>query len=174
MKKNVIFWVVLGNAAVGAVFLWFIIQFQIQENLVSRLQPHVEEYMKLEVSQSKQRPYIRGKILPVNIDRKSVDTWLFSKLPARLLADDPGEIGTVVWVSWSRGKVSDHENPEKRQITLSRATVTIIDIHTKEILDVKVFHGEENINSENPESSFQRDWPVDKVVEYIVNLPSKN
>lgn len=61
--------------------------------------PHIESYVNIpNLKHAPQQRYIRGRIIPVDPDRKRIHLAALRLLPNDLRAQSPDEVGTIMWV----------------------------------------------------------------------------
>jgi tetratricopeptide (TPR) repeat protein len=95
------------------------------------------------------KPYIREKIIPVEIDEKGkwiASDFFYPELPENLRTTNPANVGTILLLEWGE--------------ELSTCKVTIIDKSLKIIVDEKTFRRAGSI-------------PFREIVDYLRSLPKK-
>ena len=78
-------------------------RFAKQDQTMNSFLPYISEYLNTPfVDQYATHPYLSGKVVTVDVDRKTVDTWTYPKLADAIRAKKPEEVGTLVLIKWDR------------------------------------------------------------------------
>ncbi len=164
-------WKVLAWSVVGILVVvtggYFGIRAMVRSNHLKPFEPKVDEYLAKPVA-SKERPDARhkGKIIPVNVKEKEIDS-LYWDLPEGLRAATPDDVATIVWLEWGEVQVSTYGNTNKPAL-VQTCNVTVIDRDEKAILLREAFRGSDPPKSiKSRDSSGRGDKPTDKVVEFL-------
>jgi hypothetical protein len=140
---------------------------------------YIPEYMVVESSlRTPESPYVRGKIIPINVTEKQVDDLWF-KLPDALRASNPGEVGTVLLIDCA-SEVAGYYVPEEgepgKSNTLGRqwrCSTDLLDERSHHILDHRYFVGEHPPEKIDSNSLFDVSGPkpYGDMISYLDNLP---
>ena len=177
MKKGLIAaTVVIGLISVIAAVSMF--RFMQQEKIREAFKPHVQEYLETDYAPAGDAaPYIRGRVVTVNTERKEVDDWTYPKLPQTIQARDPDAVDTVVLITWEKEKAGVYQDVETEEETgeayRSKAFITLIDWQEKKIIAEKVFTGQEPLKGLSRDGDFTSQWPMFDVIDYLMELPRK-
>jgi len=103
-KVHPIVWVILTLAVfLGVRFAQSFMAFSRQDAQLTLFKPHIESYLALtSLPAADGAPYIRGRLVTVDVDNRLVDYWTYPKLSEELRAADPARVGTVGLVSWGK------------------------------------------------------------------------
>ncbi len=178
-KKSIIFGVIVLVVLVASSLVKSFIQFSKQEKEQSYFSSHLNAYLNSSYTQAeKNSPYIRGKVVIVDIDKRNIDYLVHPKLPDSIRAQKPDEVETIVLVTWRKQKEGEYKEVETGSVTgdayRSMAHIRLIDWVSKEILVEKDFFGEDPVGGLTREGDFTSQWPMFKIVEYLESLPRKN
>jgi hypothetical protein len=141
-----------GAGVIG--FIWFMFFFS--ERDMKPFKTLVSEYQTVsglknlaKIKRSRTKPYIKGKIIPVEIDKKGewiASDFFYPELPENLRTTNLENAGTIVLLEWGE--------------ELSACKVTIIDKSLKIIVNEKTFKRVGSI-------------PFQEIVDYLRSLPKK-
>jgi len=135
---------------------------------------HMDQYLFLSSDTILETPYITGKIVIINPERKRVDP-LHYKLSKELRAQAHEDVGTVVWLQREEKKVGAYLGGGSAYQHVWH--VTVIDFKRGVITAKQEIRG-----SEPPDTVYCRsdspcnasgDEPTSKVLEYLKSLPQK-
>jgi len=140
----------------------------------ARFEPYLNEYTSNTISDNYSiggEPYIKNKIIMVDIDEKKFDNSLFHSSLMELKATTPEEVGTVIWLSWDE-EIADHYTDGTAAIRLN-CFAQIIDITESSIIGEKLIYGSSPPSSKAGSGSRTGSKPDTNVIEYIKTLPRR-
>lgn len=176
--KKVLMFSGLVIAFVGYVLIKNFIQFQAQEEQKDVFKPYLKNYISGKYAQEfTNEPYIRSKVLSIDVNDTTVDEFTFTKFPEELRANKPEEIGTLLLCEWYEVKEGEYYNEETRQKTgdayRSYANISIIDFKEKKLIYIKNFKGADPLGAFHSDGNFTSMQPMFELVDYINKLPRK-
>lgn len=144
---------------------------QRQASVVAPFKSHLSEYASmsgLKPISPTVSPYIKGKVIVIDIDEKDIDDCFFD-LPSDLRAASPEEVGTVIWLDWGEVLIGRYtDGAGGYQITCK---VTVIDKAKTAIVGEATFKGSEPPSVKSGSGDRTGDKPTDDVSDYIKTLP---
>lgn len=166
--------VVLLGVGVTKSFLSFVEQ----ENQRAGFDSHIGEYVNTDIgTQTSDSPYLRGRLVTVDVDRSEVDYWTYPKLPEDLRAATPDQVGTVGLIKWGFEKVGYYENVETGEQTgdayRSHARLTLIDWVEKTRIAEITFEGAAPVGGLTRDGDFKSMQPMFQIVDYLTSLPRR-
>ena len=108
-RSTVWHWLLLIGGPLLVIAVAGVLEVSRQNRALAPFQPYLDEYLylpgenagntvlQMTFAHPTDSPYIRGKIVPVQVRDNTLDVLYFD-LPAELRADSPDEVGTVVWL----------------------------------------------------------------------------
>ena len=161
--------VVVGAAILIGVGLWASSAISHQHEL-SALKPHLTEYLATERSGESMNntPYIVGKIVVVDLGKKNFDYLVF-KLPAKLRATTPDEVGTVVQTTYTDNEFGTYTGGGIGYQT--QADVKLINFATGQLISTKSFLGSEPPATKSGSGDAHGGEPTQQVVDWLKSLP---
>lgn len=174
MKKFLLIIVLLIIVGVGR----SIFNFSEEEKKLEIFKPEIANYLAAqEFESSEDEPYIRGRIITIDLDKKTVDSWTYPHLSKEIQATKPAEVSTVGLITWKWEDVGHYEDTKTGQITgkasKSSAILTLIDWQDKKIIEEKEFEGDAPPNAITLKGDYAYERPMFKVVKYLEELPRK-
>jgi hypothetical protein len=179
----------LGLGVVALVVIggiWWIISSIAARSKKAPFDPYVEEYLRPpEVPDwianaeadaqdpdyvAPDPPTVAGKLVIVNRDKKEIDD-LFVDLPDGLRAENPEEVGTVVWVSFARVAVGTYTDGATGYA--HSCTVHVIDKAGWTVTAIRRFQGSAPPSFKKHSGDAEGSKPDSAVIEYLKNLPRK-
>jgi hypothetical protein len=136
----------------------------------------VAEYVKLaDAPLASQAPYLRGKLVTVDLDKRAVDYRTYPHLPEDLKAMAPSEVGTVALIRWGREHVGVYVNADTHEETgeayRSTAEVTLLDWSSRQVIGRTSFRGEAPAGGLTQKGDYQSERPMFKIRRYLEQLP---
>ena len=133
---------------------------------------HVQEYTVisgLNPGFQSENPYIRGKVITVDIGENKLDQIYFD-LPGDMTAKNPEEVGTIIWLKWEDVRVGTY-SPSGEAAYRITCEVTLIDKPEAILIDKKSFTGSEPPPTMLREGDGYGSKPTDEIVDYLESLP---
>lgn len=166
--------VVLLGVGVTKSFLSFVEQ----ENQRAGFDSHIVEDLKTDIAtHTPDSPYLRGKLVTIDVDRAEVDYWTYPKLPEDIRAMTPDQVGTVGLIKWDFEKVGYYENVETGRQTgdafQSNARLTLIDWVEKTRIAEMTFEGAAPVGGLTRDGDFKSMQPMFQIVDYLTSLPRR-
>jgi len=154
------------------------LSFAEQEKQRARFTSHIATYLQTDVAaDSSDSPYLRGKLVTVDVEKGEVDYWTYPKLPDEIKAVAPEEVQTVGLIEWGWEKVGHYEDAETGQQTgdafQSYGRLTLIDWIDKTRIAEVTFQGDAPVQSLSYDGDFKGWQPMFKVVDYLTELPRR-
>ena len=171
-KRKLKFWqnALLFLAPIVALVAFAVVRYLVLESRLDPFQPHLAEYTAA-AERGTGEVYRRGKIIPVDRRKDTVDYTFYYQLPRELRAANPEEVGTVVWLDCTASLVGTYTHGGGAYRWY--CDVTLVDLPQSLILEEKTFVGSEppttNSGSSNKEGSF----PSAEIIAYLEALPSQ-
>jgi hypothetical protein len=148
-----------------------------QDPKIKSLAAHLEEYISnsnlVPLSQG-EKPYIKGKIVPVDTAHNRIDEDMYFSLPVDIVAQTPGDVGTVLClkkdsVLWGYYQIGGSRKGEGYQIVCD---VTIIDRVNNVIVAKRTFKGSQPppVNTSGSVTLYGSD-PTVEIINYLKSLP---
>jgi len=154
-----------------------IFQFAAEEEAREAFTPQINAYLEAADWEALEgeEPYIAGKVVTVDTDKKAVDYWTFDKLPEGLRAKSPTEVGTVVLITWDWEEVGKYQDTETGETTgaakKSLASVTLLNWQEQLIIEERVFEGQPPPESIALDGDYALERPMFEIVDYLKGLP---
>ena len=138
----------------------------------------IENYLTTDIgTASSNSPYLRGKLVTIDVDKGEADYWTYPKLPDEIRALTPDEVQTVGLIQWSYEKVGHYEDPETGEQTgdafQSHGHLTLIDWVDRTCIAEVDFQGDAPIQSLSYDGDYKGWQPMFKVVDYLTDLPRR-
>jgi hypothetical protein len=143
-------------------------------NIQKLFEAHLQEYTVitgLNPDFQSENSYIRGKVITVDIGKNKIDQIYFN-LPKDMVAKNPEEVGTIVWLKWEDVRVGTY-SPSGDAAYEITCEVTIIDKTEAIIVDKKSFTGTSPPPTMLREGPGYGSKPTDEVVNYLKSLPRR-
>ena len=178
LMKNFLVFLGLIAAFLAHFFIKSFIQFSDQEKQRDVFKPHIHKYISGPYQSAfTNEPYVRGKILSIDVKDSTVDELTFSKLPDELRAASNDEVGTILLCEWYRIKegeyFSEDTNVKTGDAYRSYANVSIIDVKENKMIHIKNFKGQDPLKATNIDGDFTSMQPMFELIDYIKGLPRK-
>jgi hypothetical protein len=170
-RWQVIFWVVVLGflATIGGIFG---VQYLMRSSHLGKFKSHLGEYtaQPSRPAAAPASPYVKGKVIPVEFKdgAKDID-WIYWDMPKDLRADNPDEVGTVVWLEWSDKQVGEYTDNSKALVWLCK--VSVIDLGAKTLVGQRDFQGSDPPQSDSGSGDVHGSKPTKEIVDYLKNLP---
>lgn len=150
--------------------------FSQQEDRLSAFAPHIEEYLVLaSLPESGGPPQVRGKLVPINVERREVDRWTYPLLPDTLRALRPEDVGTVALIRWDWQHVGTYveknTNRETGEAFTGLAELALIDLKERKLITRATFQGALPASGLTREGDFHSERPMFALVKYLEQLP---
>lgn len=176
--KNFLMFAGLAAAFLAYVLIKSFIQFSDQEKQKDVFRPYIHKYISGPYESAfTSEPYVRGRILSIDIKDSTVDEFTFSKLPEELKARSADEVGTLLFCEWYSVKEGEYFNEETDEKTgdayRSYANVSIIDLKEKRLIHIRNFKGADPLKATNITGDFTSMQPMFEVIDYVKSLPRK-
>jgi hypothetical protein len=145
-----------------------------QENALKPFKPHLSEYVAQAraTAPGKTKPYVLGKVVVVDLERKDFDHLMFD-LPDGLLAKDPDEVGTVVQITSRTEVVGTYPSGDKGYKYM--VEVRLIDLKKGLLLATRIFEGGDPPKTKNKDSGDAYGYkPTTEIVTWLTSLPTKS
>jgi len=143
-------------------------QFAVQ---MAPFQEHIAEYLRADLPKQVDKPYLSGRIIPVDVGDKRID-GIYAALPVELRADRPEDVATIVWLQWGKIKVGEYQQNKVEALVLT-CKVTVIDKQSGLIV------GENEFRGSNPPERWHAgvpnygSKPTAPVIDWLKSLPRK-
>ncbi len=164
--KVVIIILVIVGIVVG---IFYGVRNCVRSNVLEPFEPYLAEYTGIHTTPySSGNPYIKGKVITVDIGENELDSFYFD-LPEDMVAPNPEEVGTIIWLSWSKvyvGRYTDGANGYRWD-----CDITIIDKAVAKVVGYHHFTGSDPPDTKNSSGNREGSKPSDKVVDYLKSLP---
>jgi hypothetical protein len=149
-----------------------------QSRALAPFQPYLDEYiylpgekagntvLQMTFTHPAGSPYIRGKIIPVNVLNNTLDVFYFD-LPEELRAENPDEVGSILWLYcvYNTEKVTFAAGSRKETNNYT-CDVAVIDRSEQAIVAQRSFQktaGEQGV----------REILYPDIIQYLTGLPRK-
>jgi hypothetical protein len=142
---------------------------QSHERYLEPFQTHIDEYVSANVSVTYTEPYIQGKLIIVDVDKKCFDDIIFY-IQEELRASSPTEVGTVVRLHWGKQVVGYYEYSRDKAYRVT-CLVQVIDWTKKIIVGEKYFIGEDPPKMKDLHGSGVGKAPTVEIETYLAGLP---
>lgn len=154
------------------------VAFKNEDTVMQVLSTEAERYAGLaSLPDAGTEPYVAGKLLTIDVEKRAVDFWTYSKLPQELKAMDPSDIGTVALITWGWKLVGDYVDHETREKTgeayRSTADVALVDVNARVVVARQSFDGDDPAGGLTREGDYRSERPMFKVLAYLERLPRK-
>ncbi len=168
---NKIFLLILLAAGLG-VGGFFGIRYLVRQGELGPFNDKIGEYMApAKPKAPEDNPYVKGKVIPVNLKSKDVD-WLYYDLPDDLRPASPADVGTVVWLDWGERKVGQY-GASGGGAFVQTVRVTVIDKARGAIVGEAYLEGGPPPKTSRRGASASGSKPTDRVVTYLRGLPRR-
>ncbi len=152
--------------------------FVAQENQRAGFSSHIDTYLKADITpQTSEAPYLRGKLVTIDVDRAEVDYWTYPKLPDDIRALSPDQVQTIGLIQWGWDKVGHYEDVKTGQETgdalQSHARLTLIDWVDKTCIAERTFEGDAPLKGLTRDGDFKSMQPMFQIVDYLGSLPRR-
>lgn len=149
-----------------------------QDTWAAMFSTEMDAYLDLRnAPQAAETPYVRGKLVTVDVDKRAVDYWTQPTLSDALRADHPAEAGTAALIAWDWVSVGAYVDEATGRETgtgyRSTADVTLVDLTTRQVIERRRFEGEEPAGGQTREGDYRGERPMFKVVRYLEALPRR-
>lgn len=122
-------------------------------------------------------PYIRGKLVTVDVEKRTVDSWTYPKLSESLRAASPDEVGTAALITWGARRVGTYVDRETNRETgeafVSTAELALVDVVERRVVGRAAFEGDQPAGGLTREGGYRSERPMFKIVAYLEQLPRK-
>jgi hypothetical protein len=147
-----------------------------QDTWVAAFSTEMDRYLSLAGSPSSDKaPYLRGKLVAIDVAAREVDGWIQPKLSDELRADSPDETGTAVLIAWDWTQVGAYVDKDTGRETgagyRSAADVTLVDVAEGRVIERRRFEGEMPASGQSQEGDYRSERPMFKIVKYLEGLP---
>jgi hypothetical protein len=151
---------------------------------IAALHPHLSQFVNITGTGGEPtgEPYVRGRILPLDVEMKDTDDALFKALPRSLRPTKPEEVGTIVWLKYGLQKIESHISQVGHGV--QTVEMTIVDRAQNRVLARKFFIGEPPTQTSfglphDPKARKEMHMsragpaPIGAMAGYLVSLPRK-
>jgi hypothetical protein len=160
------FWGLIAVIALG-VLGFFGVRYLIRSRKLAPFNEQMAAYTA-QVSPTPRPGPLRGKIIPVDVDKKEVD-GLYWDMPEDLRADRPDDVGTVVWLKWDKVKVGTYEGGTAAEA--QTADVTVIDRKDWAVTHTTHIQGDDPPRTKKRSETGVGPRPTKQVIDYLKGLP---
>ena len=135
--------------------------------------PHMEELLIVPAGKASpaEEPYLSGKILPIDVKEKKIDSYVWSALPSALLAHRYEEVQTVVLLEYGKAQVGTYTNATGAYIRT--CVVKIIDRSRGTVLAEQTFSGSSPPSMTRSSVGTSGSSPRTAVVQFLKKLPRR-
>jgi hypothetical protein len=175
-KGALIFWGVVILIGIG-VASFFGIRYMIRSNTVAPFNKQINNYLSGGVppaggnpNDPNQRQKVKGKILPVDVEKKEVD-WVYFDLPDEVRPAKPEDIGAVALLRWGKNLVGNYNNNPSNPAYQQTVQVTVVDQNTKTILGQTSFAGSMPPQKKKSSESGTGSRPDAEIINYLKGFP---
>jgi hypothetical protein len=113
------------------------------------------------------RGYVKGKVIPVDLKNNKIDWFYYD-----LRANQPEEVGTVVWLEWGEKKVGQY-GASGGGAFVRTCNVTIIDHAQRLIVGRHYAEGGPPPTTSRRGASQYGSYPTENIVNYLRGLPRR-
>ena len=128
-------------------------------------------------TQAAAEPYLHGKLLLIDTERRAVDQWVYPKLPKALRSRSPEEVGTVGLVTWGWEQVGvyvgDGTKEETGKAYVSTVEVALVDPATRTVIGRISLQGEPPAGGLTRKGDYRSERPMFKLLQYLETLPRR-
>src|SRR3989338_5876415 len=178
MKRRIV-WVIVILAAylIGRV-VQSMVDVKNAETQAAAFDTALERYLDLKGLQgSSAEPYLHGKLLLIDTERRAVDQWVYPKLPKALRSRSPEEVGTVGLVTWGWEQVGvyvgDGTKEETGKAYVSTVEVALVDPATRTVIGRIFLQGEPPAGGLTRKGDYRSERPMFKLLQYLEPLPRR-
>jgi len=170
----------VAGVLILVVAAWYIVPFLRKLPFSGYIPTYV---MVAESAGTPESPYVRGKVIPIDVVGKQVDDLWF-KIPDALRASNPQDVGTVLLINCT-SEIAGYYFPEDAKPSSSNTSNTIgrrwmcatdlVDEGSHHVLDVQHFTGVEPPNSIDGNQLFDVSGPkpYGQMIFYLTGLPRR-
>jgi hypothetical protein len=115
-------------------------------------------------------PYVKEKVLPIDLGARQVDDDVLRKLPVELRPEKPEDVGTIALLEWRKEKAGEYEGGAIAYIWVCQ--VFLVDRSRKMIVGEELIEGEAKETTSEWKSEDTGRKPVEAIVKYLSSLPS--
>jgi len=171
-KRKFRFWqtALLLLLPVLALVLFAVARYLVLESRLDPFKAHVSEYTAVTEYQPGET-YIRGKVIPVNIQDNAIDFNLYYDLPKDLRAGSPEEVRTVIEQVCTASLVGTYTRGGGAYRWTCK--LKVIDLSISKILEEKTFTGSEPPGTTTGSKNQYGSKPSDEIMDYLTALPRK-
>ncbi len=158
-----------------------------RDEALAAFKPHLDSYTGEFEKSLSELPYIHGKLVLVAVasndntgaltsDRHRSTPYidhLTLRLPDRLQAKDPSEVGTVVWLRWGQKYIGNYGKTARGYKEM--CAISIIDVETRQVVGTREFEGGDpprSVSEHTRGSVFGSDADSE-ILAYLGSLPQK-
>ena len=169
-KQKRTIWVVAAIA--GFIILTFAISLGYLKAQAA-MKPHMDELMNIPSGKAApdEEPYLSGKILPIDVSEKKIDSYVWSALPSTLLARRFEEVQTVVLLKYGESPAGSYTNGAGAFI--KKCEVTIIDRTRGTVLIEQTLFGTSPPKTTTSRSGAYGSSARTAVVQFLKKLPRR-
>lgn len=154
-------------------------RFAAEEDQRAAFNPYIDGYLKTEVgAEASGSPYLRGKLVTIDVDRAQVDYWTYPKLPEAIRAASPDQVRTVGLIQWGWDNVGHYEEVDTGRKTgeafQSHARLTLIDWVDRTCIAEVTFEGKAPVGRTTRDGDFKSMQPMFRIVDYLTALPRRD
>jgi hypothetical protein len=167
--------VAIGIAVFAAIGITLAVMYRHRSESAQSFERHLSEYLRTpKPIDPSGEAFIRGKLVIVDPDKKAVD-WTMFELDERWRAQNPEEVGTVVWLNWGTKRVGEYRSGSNKRgdAYVHTVRVTVIDKKTATIVGSIEFTGDDPPPAATGFSDQYGTKPTNKVAIYLRSLPRR-
>jgi hypothetical protein len=138
--------------------------------LMPYIHPRIDEYLSLPTKTKQGQAYIRGKVIPVSVEGKSIHS-LYLDLPDDLRAVNPDEVGTILLLSCTSKTTGIYTGGG--MATTETCELKIVDATIPEVIGAKTFDSERPPSTTNNRLSQIMRVKSHIIIKYLLSLPRK-
>lgn len=155
-----------------------LVAFKNQDTRMAHFETVMGDYLALKtLPVTEGEPYIRGRLVTVDVDQGIVDTWTYPKLSETLRATSPDEVGTVGLILWDWRRIGAYVDQETQRETgeafISTARLVLVDLADRKVITHATFEGDAPAGGQTREGDYRSERPMFKIVEYLESLPRR-
>jgi len=137
------------------------------------MKPHMEELLIVPAGTASpaEEPYLSGKILPIDVKEKKIDSFVWSALPSALLAHRYDEVQMVVLLKYGESPAGSYTNGTGA--FTRKCEVTIIDRTRGTVLVEQTLFGTSPPKTTTSHSGAYGSSARTAVVQFLKKLPRK-
>lgn len=172
-NSNFIEFVVVTTSIIFVVLIisgitFFLTRYLYAINIEEIFNPNISKYTQM-YKTIKKEPYVRGKIIAIDLNRKKIDKSITRLIPKYLQAHSPMEVGTILQLEWEFRVTGRYTTGSEAKRVY--CDVSLIDTNLNQIIFKKNFAGTKPPGLKSTSLLNRGSNPKEDIVVWLQNLP---